>query len=140
MKTRTKRIVAAVALTGAALAVSATAAWARTGNGPETIQNSYVKFDGNIYWEPTNGTNHGGMDVYGTLYNSAGGNYAKIQGKVSGYGYTTLWTTDSSKNGFYNNKIVYDPQALYVTTGTVNVCHINNYSADNCSSEYNTRY
>lgn len=138
MRTRTKRIIAAVALTGAALGVSATAAWARTGNGPETIQNSYVKFNGSIYWYPS-GSNHGGMEVYGNLYNSAGGNYAKIQGKVSGYSYTNLWTTDSSKSGFYGDKVVYDPQALYVNTGSVNVCHINKLSADNCSSEYNTR-
>ena len=141
MASKKRRMVAVLGLTGAVMVGTMTAAMARNGNGPEDIQNSYVHFSGNIYWY-ANGqgpANAGGMDVYGNLYNSAGGNHAKIQGKVEGYSYTTLWNTDGSKNGFYGDYTVYDPQATESDYGWVNACHVNNWSPDNCSAEYNHR-
>lgn len=113
-----------------------TAAYARYGNGPVDIGNEYARFVGNIYWYP-NGVNHGGMDVYGTLYDiNCDNNSVKVQGRVSGYGYTTLWTVSGCGNSAYGDKVVYDPQATQVNTGYVRTCRYNGWGTDKCIEEY----
>lgn len=130
-------IVGLVALFIAGIASSAIA---RSGNGPIWVGNTYAHIDGSVYWYPR-GTAHGGMRVYGYLYDDeADSNSVKVNGKVAGYGYTTLWT-NSGGNGsrVYGDREVYDPQATYVSTGYVQTCRYNSWGTDQCTSEYMSR-
>lgn len=136
-----KRAVGVVAVM-AALFVGgvASAAYARVGNGPIWVGNTYAHIDGSVYWYPQ-GVNHGGMGVSGYLYDDeADSNSVKVNGKVAGYGYTTLWT-NSNGNGsrVYGSKVVYDPQATIVSNGYVQTCRYNSWGTDKCTSEYMTR-
>jgi hypothetical protein len=118
----------------------ATAAFARQGNGPIWVGNTWAHIDGSVYWYP-NGNNHGGMRVYGSLYDDeVDSNSVKVNGKVSGYGYTTLWTNSGgSGTSRYGDKVVYDPQATQVNYGDVQTCRYNSWGTDKCTSEYMSR-
>lgn len=135
-----RRSLAVAGLAAALVGGAAASASAITGNGAVWVGNTYAYFDGHVYWNPS-GTNHGGMEVYGYLHDAeADSNSAKVQGKVSGYSYTTLWT-DSNGNGtsVYGDKVVYDPQATYVTYGYIQTCRYNSWGTDKCTSEYQSR-
>ncbi|WP_329118178.1 hypothetical protein [Streptomyces sp. NBC_01465] len=140
MKQAIRRRIAVGALTTAVVLGGASAALARNGNGSIWVGNTYAHISGSVYWNPK-GTDHGGMEVYGNLYDDeADGNSAKLEGKVSGYGYTTLWRA-SGGNGthVYGDKVVYDPAALYVNDGYVQTCRYNSWGVDKCTSEYMSR-
>ncbi|WP_409471462.1 hypothetical protein [Streptomyces sp. HC307] len=140
MKTNMRKGIAVASLAAAVVVGGASAAIARDGNGSIWVGNTYAHISGSIYWWPS-GSNHGGMEVSGYLYDDEpDSNSVKVQGKVSGYSYTTLWT-NSNGNGtrVWGDKVVYDPAALYVTTGSVQTCRYNSWGTDQCTSEYMTR-
>ncbi|MFJ4679532.1 hypothetical protein [Kitasatospora sp. NPDC088783] len=101
---------------------------------------STQNLSGSIYWWPS-GSNHGGMEVSGTLSDtSADSNSVKALAKVSGYGYTTIGD-DSSGSGtsVWVDRVIYDPQATYVTYGWVQTCRYNSWGTDSCATEYMSR-
>jgi hypothetical protein len=115
-------------------------ALARTGNGSVWVGNSYVNFNGSVYWWP-NGSNHGGMEVYGNLNDtSCDSNSVRVYAKVSGYGYTMLWSNSNGcGSSVYGDKVVYDPQATQVDDGWIKVCRYNSWGTDKCTEEYQHR-
>ena len=77
------------------------------------------------------------MRVAGRLYDTrCDGHIVYLRAKVEGYGYTTLWRNDRDCGTYrYGSREVYDPQAAYVRTGTVQVCVDIRYRTDPCTSE-----
>lgn len=89
---RKKKIAAVAVMAGLFVVGAAGSAMSRTGNGALYVGNEYAAFDGSVYWYPK-GSNYGGMRVYGNLKDlKADSNSVKVNGKVAGYSYTTLWT------------------------------------------------
>lgn len=122
-----KRAAGVVALMAAVFVGGvASAAYARSGNGPIWVGNTYAHIDGSVYWYPQ-GTNHGGMRVYGNLYDDeADSNSVKVNGRVAGYSYTILWTNSNGNGSYvYGDKVVYDPQATISYSGDVQTCRYN---------------
>ncbi|MGA5068081.1 hypothetical protein ACPB9E_30615 [Streptomyces exfoliatus] len=140
MKTNMRKGIAAASLAAAVVVGGASAAIAGSGNGSIWVGNTYAHISGSIYWWPS-GSNHGGMQVSGNLYDDEGdSNSVKVQGQVSGYGYTTLWTNSKGNGTYvYGSKVVYDPAALYVNYGHVQTCRYNSWGTDECTSEYMSR-
>ncbi|MFF0441311.1 hypothetical protein ACFYST_18590 [Kitasatospora sp. NPDC004614] len=101
---------------------------------------STQNLDGNVYWWAS-GSNHGGMEVSGNLNDtSADDNSVKAEAKVSGYGYTQIGTNSGgSGTSVWVDRVVYDPQATYVTYGYVQTCRFNGWGTDNCTFEYMSR-
>ncbi|MET9294006.1 hypothetical protein [Streptomyces sp. NPDC003077] len=143
MKRSMRKGIAITSLAAAVVVGGATAAMARSGNGGINVGNSYGHIQGSVYWHPkSNGKYpYGGMQVSGNLYDTAAdSNSVKVQGKVSGYSYTTLWeNSDGSGSKKYGSKVVYDPAALWVRDGSVQFCRFNGWGTDKCTSEFMKR-
>ncbi|MFI5529182.1 hypothetical protein ACIA8O_11630 [Kitasatospora sp. NPDC051853] len=127
-------------LTGALLAGVATAAVARSGNGYIWVGTSTQNLEGNVTWW-AKGSNHGGMQVSGTLSDTAAdSNSVKALAKVSGYSYSTIGSTSGGSGAtVWVDRVVYDPQATWVTYGWVQTCRYNSWGTDSCATEYMTR-
>ncbi len=139
-RTTASRTTKVVALSGILLAVTATSAFARYGNGNFAVSNENVNYAGYVKWNPnaqTSGSGHGGMVVSGNLYDTKADHWVYASAKVSGYGYTRL-KENHNGNGtsVYDAPTeIYDPAATYVTYGYVKACQDDAF-ADTCSSEY----
>lgn len=139
MRTKLQAALAVSVMTTVVVGGTALSAYARTGNGPITVQNSDVEYSGQVYWYP-NGDNHGGMGLTGRLYDrNANGDPVYLNAQVSGYGFTRIATNSNGKGTYVTvNKVVYDPQATRVDNGKVRACNSDAFG-DTCAEEYNRR-
>lgn len=118
----------------------ATAAVARTGNGPFELSDENVTYSGSVTWNPNRqqvGWGHGGMVVSGYLTDAnCNGHWVYVSAKVVGYGYTVL---KENRNGCGSTNTdaateVYDPAATYISDGVVKACQDDAF-ADTCTAE-----
>lgn len=131
----------AVALVALLILGTAAVAFARWGEGPISISNENVTYDGRVDWNPnaqTAGYGHGGMVVRGYLKDThCNGHWVYVSAKVEGYGYARLKENHEGCGDRVWDAAteVYDPAATWVTNGYVKACQDDSWS-DTCTEEF----
>jgi hypothetical protein len=135
--TRLRRIVLVVAL--AILSIFGFAVPAHA-DSPVSISRDGGTFSGAVGWYHYP-TNHGAMRIYGTVRdNKCDGHNVYFQGRVEGYGFTTLTRLSGGcGTSAYVDNILWDPQALNTNTGAVRVCIDISFAPDPCTEYRVTR-
>ena len=123
-----------VGAVSAALVFAGVVAAEAASSGTVSLSVSGARFSGTYKYDVYVNATQRGVQYVGTLYNTstADSNDAHFYAQVSGYGYSQLAL--AQPGGSANvNRVVYDPQALYVTTSSAQVCRDRTLLPQNCS-------
>jgi hypothetical protein len=120
---------AAVVLLGGLGIVAAEAA----SSGTVSLSVTGAKFVGTYQYDVYVNSTRRGILYKGTLSNTStsDANDAHFYAQVSGYGYTELALAQPGKSASVN-RVVFDPQALYVTTSKAQACRDRTLLGQNC--------
>lgn len=120
---------------------------AQFGNSSLTFDDGYI--NGRWEWYAATDTDlngiptHGGFHFWGRIYDTLCSDGDNVYSKVAVAGYAPLSfygtldanCSDGQPSKLYQNYEVWDPQALYTTTASYNVCRDRSFPySDNCST------
>lgn len=102
--------------------------------GTVSLSVSGARFSGTYKYDVYVNATQRGVQHVGTLYNTgtSDSNDAHFYAQVSGYGFSQLALAQPGGSAGAN-RVVYDPQALYVTTSSAQVCRDRTLLPQNCS-------
>jgi hypothetical protein len=131
-----RRFVSVSLLIVAGLAVSTASAWASsTGwTGATQTVSGKAQFSGSYKWY-SNGDNHGGFEIKGTLHdlNKSNDRGVKFQVKVEGYSPTT-YKAETDKDRSIPDLVHYSPDETLTSYVKYQTCQVNTVSPDDCTA------